>query len=63
MLQIITSKYVCLVQIEKLYNWNFSFGIKDKEFIVEGDHAKVNLRGVDSLWGDCMFIPADWGSE
>jgi hypothetical protein len=23
---------------------------------------KVNLLGVDSLWGDCMFIPADWGS-
>ena len=23
---------------------------------------KVSLLGVDSLWGDCMFIPADWGS-
>jgi hypothetical protein len=20
------------------------------------------VLGVDSLWGDCMFIPADWGS-
>ena len=19
-------------------------------------------KGVDSLWGDCTFIPADWGS-
>ena len=23
---------------------------------------KVSLHGVDSLWGDCTFIPADWGS-
>ena len=25
-------------------------------------YAKVSLLGVDSLWGDCRFIPADWGS-
>ena len=24
--------------------------------------SKVSLLGVDSLWGDCTFIPADWGS-
>ena len=23
---------------------------------------KVSPLGVDSLWGDCAFIPADWGS-
>ena len=23
--------------------------------------TKVSLLGVDSLWGDCTFIPADWG--
>ena len=23
---------------------------------------KVSLLGVDSLWGYCTFIPADWGS-
>ena len=23
---------------------------------------EVSLLGVDSLWGDCMFIPSDWGS-
>ena len=23
---------------------------------------KVSLLGVDSLWGDCTFIPADWSS-
>jgi hypothetical protein len=32
----------------------------DKEFFKA--HRKVSLLGVDSLWGDCMFIPADWGS-
>ena len=25
--------------------------------------GKVSLLGVDSLWGDCTFIPADWGSQ
>ena len=24
--------------------------------------VKVSLLGVDSLWGDCTFIPANWGS-
>ena len=24
--------------------------------------AKVSVLGVDSIWGDCTFIPADWGS-
>ena len=41
-----------------------------KQFIIEDithqgqlrDTAKVSLLGVDSLWGDCTFIPADWGS-
>ena len=23
---------------------------------------KVSLLGVESLWGDCRFYPADWGS-
>jgi hypothetical protein len=27
-----------------------------------GPKDKVSLLGVDSLWGDCTFIPADWGS-
>ena len=25
-------------------------------------YAKVSLLGVESLWGDCTFIPVDWGS-
>ena len=24
--------------------------------------GKVSLIGVDLLWGDCTFIPANWGS-
>ena len=23
--------------------------------------GKVSLLGVDSPWGDCTFIPSDWG--
>ena len=26
-------------------------------------YAKVSLLGVESLWGDCTFIPVDWGSQ
>ena len=25
--------------------------------------TKVSLLGVESLWDDCTFIPADWGSD
>ena len=25
--------------------------------------GRVSLLGVDSPWGDFMFIPADWGSK
>ena len=31
-------------------------------FTIERYIFKVSLLGVDSLWGDCTFIPADWGS-
>ena len=24
--------------------------------------ARVSVQGVESLWSDCRFIPADWGS-
>ena len=23
--------------------------------------SRVSVQGVESLWGDCRFIPADWG--
>ena len=25
--------------------------------------VRVSVQGVESLWGDCIFIPADWGSQ
>ena len=31
-------------------------------FYIVAHRHKVSLLGVDSLWGDCTFIPADWGS-
>ena len=32
-------------------------------FEFQATHStKVSLLGVDSLWGDCTFIPGDWGS-
>jgi hypothetical protein len=30
-----------------------------KEFCNKG---RVSVQAVESLWGDCRFIPADWGS-
>ena len=24
-------------------------------------YFRVSVQGVESLWGDCRFIPADWG--
>ena len=28
----------------------------------KGRLGRVSVQGVESLWGDCKFIPADWGS-
>ena len=28
-----------------------------------GGKSRVSVQGVESLWGDCRFIPADWGSQ
>ena len=28
----------------------------------EAGKTRVSVQGVESLWGDCRFIPADWGS-
>ena len=30
--------------------------------IYECVYVRVSVQGVESLWGDCRFIPADWGS-
>ena len=29
---------------------------------VNSIQGRVSVQGVESLWGDCRFIPADWGS-
>ena len=26
------------------------------------NRIRVSVQGVESLWGDCRFVPADWGS-
>ena len=35
---------------------------RNQLFEPEITSGKVSLLGVDSLWGDCTFIPADWDS-
>ena len=50
-----------------LYEWGkisisfFDGHLPSKDLGFSGQH-KVSLLGVDSLWDDCMSIPADWGS-
>ena len=39
-----------------------SWEILQNQFRISSFHSKVSLLGVDSLWGDCTFIPVDWGS-
>ena len=34
--------------------------LNDLSFTIE---SRVSVQGVESLWGDCRFIPADWGSQ
>jgi hypothetical protein len=41
--------------------------IKDDLASMTSEHSiyirtRVSVQGVESLWGDCRFIPADWGS-
>ena len=26
------------------------------------EKPRVSVQGDESLWGDCRFVPADWGS-
>ena len=41
-----------------IYTLDYSFAIT-----ITGPCARVSVQGVESLWGDCRFIPADWGSQ
>ena len=40
----------------------FSKNVLNWDFLFFSVPYKVSLLGVDSLWGDCTFILADWGS-
>ena len=39
----------------------FKAECKNQMLLVSGN-LRVSFQGVESLWGDCRFIPADWGS-
>ena len=39
---------------------HFSCSLCQKSF--RGLKGRVSVQGVESLWGDCRFNPADWGS-
>ena len=38
---------------------NFMWFVWRKTF----EESRVGVQGVESHWGDCRFIPADWGSQ
>ena len=41
----------------------FSTKLSHLYFFTDKTHTgRVSVQGVESLWGDCGFIPADWGS-
>ena len=40
----------------------FRYVLTTKKYINKGILELVSVQGVESLWGDCRFIPADWGS-
>ena len=44
------------VHFTKMHFVRFLSGEQNRAFV------RVSVQGVESLWGDCRFIPADWGS-
>ena len=54
------TKYV-LFLYKKAKKWIWAVHFKATQY--ESTTSKVSLLGVDSLWGGCMFIPADWDSQ
>ena len=46
------------------FHWIGSSGQSrlQSEFSFICNLGRVSVQGVESLWGDCRFIPADWGS-
>ena len=45
--------------VQKHLIWNDK---KDEIQFKKCLRSRVSVQGVESLWGDCRFIPADWGS-
>ena len=47
------------------YPWLTKLNIFDENGAAKGcgGSTRVSVQGVESLWGDCRFIPADWGSQ
>ena len=59
------------LEIDDDLEWNSSWQFKDPLFMPvlsqsrkkdSRNQTRVSVQGVESLWGDCRFIPADWGS-
>ena len=46
---------------KKIVNLFFCY-TKKHSWISYWKIPRVSVQGVESLWGDCRFIPADWGS-
>ena len=49
-------------QIKDYYWGKDEFGTKIEEIDKDSIQGWVSVQEVESLWGDCRFIPADWGS-
>ena len=42
--------------------FEFSCSNNFKIYFLNIVKSRVSVQGVESLWGDCSFIPVDWGS-
>ena len=51
--------YLAVLSFLSKYRWQ-SLKEMYSSFIIR---TRVSVQGVESLWGDCRFIPADWGSQ
>ena len=54
------SKYIGRSEKERSLSLLLFFSSHNFSSITARD--RVSVKGVESLWGDCRFIPADWGS-
>ena len=74
--KVTTIKLIFPKFVSKLHNLSYSIAheyiyeplfIQAKYFFIGMSFAfdilRVSVQGVESLWGDCRFIPADWGSQ